>query len=165
MKDLNLIVAMTQNGVIGLEGKLPWHIPEDMKLFKEITIGNGKNAVIMGRNTYDLIGKPLENRTNIVVSNSLTQADIPNKKYAGTILKPSFDAAMRFINLRYNNTFLIGGSRIYEEGLPLVSTMYISLIKKEYDGNIYFPKFDKDEWNIEKLSEHEEFDLLKYTRK
>jgi dihydrofolate reductase len=161
---LNIIVAMTQDGIIGMNGKLPWYISDDLKNFKEITTGHGGNAIIMGKNTYNSIGKPLNKRINIVVSQSLDETE--RKK--GIIITQTLLAAIDIAkNATYNdkNIFLIGGQRIYAEGLPLVNNMYITQIKKNYEGNIYFPKFNRSEWNIKKLQEHSAFELFLYKRK
>ena len=160
--NLNIIVAMTADGVIGLNGKIPWYISDDLKNFKRITTGNGGNVVIMGKSTYESIGKPLVNRVNIVVSKTLKERPFRN---SNIIVEPSLTDALNFAEQLDKDIFLIGGRQIYTQGLPIVDTMYITQIKKNYQGNIYFPKFNKDNWSVEKIQEHPEFELFLYKRK
>jgi dihydrofolate reductase len=160
--NLAIIVAMTEEGVIGLDGKMPWHIHDELENFKKITTGNGGNIVIMGRKTYVSLGKPLDERINIVVSKSLRESAI---KYSNVLVEPTLSDALTLAEQIDKDIFLIGGRRIYAEGLSLVDTMYISQIKKNYHGNIYFPKFNENDWSIKKIQEHPEFDLFLYKRK
>ncbi len=158
---INIIAAMTQDRVIGLDGKIPWHIPEDLKYFRQLTL---HNAVIMGKNTYESLGKYLDKRLNIIVSKSMKNNHNLKEQY-DTILCESVNEAITVAKSLGKDIFLIGGERIYQEGLSLADKMYISLIKKNYTGNIYFPKFEKSEWNISKLKENLEFEVYLYERK
>lgn len=159
---LNLIVAMTKDRVIGINNSIPWHISDDLKNFRKITIGEGGNVIIMGRRTYESIGKPLSKRVNIVVSNLLTES---SKKYSEIIIQPTLEDAITTARKYNKDIFLIGGERIFLEGLAMVDKMYITQIKKDYLGNTYFPEFDKTVWNIKKIQEHLEFELFLYERK
>ena len=130
-----LIVAVTENGVIGKDNDMPWHIPEDLKYFKKITTGH---CIIMGRNTYNSIGKALPNRTNIVVSKTLEQAP------EGCLLAISIDEAFKIAEeKKHQEAFIIGGANMYHEALNKVDWAYITHIKANVEGDTYFPKLPK----------------------
>ncbi|MDD9953136.1 MAG: dihydrofolate reductase [Candidatus Woesearchaeota archaeon] len=148
-----LIAAMTTDRVIGHQNTLPWHIPEDLKHFKETTRGK---TVVMGRKTYESLGKPLPNRHNIVISTTLN-ADVD--------VCTSVDAAIAKAQTYDEDIFIIGGATIYEQTLDLVDKMYISYVKGEYEGDSYFPEFDEANWEIEEKKEYDKFDLVVYRRK
>ena len=137
---VSLIVAASQNGVIGKDGALPWRISEDMKRFKRLTMGH---PCIMGRKTWDSIpDKPLPGRTNIVVTR--------NKAFAadGAKLADSFEAALEIA--RKENPveiMVIGGEAIYAAALPYANRMYFTEVKGHFDGDAFFPKADASEWN------------------
>jgi dihydrofolate reductase len=154
---IHIIVAMTKNRVIGNNGTLLWNLKEDMKLFKELTTNN---IVIMGRKTWESIPKkfrPLPNRKNIVVSKSLNRVD------GAEVASSTLDA----INLARSNAgqiYIIGGSAIYESFLKEADFLHISHVKKEYEGDTYFPEINFDEWRIIEEKEFEEFTYKKYER-
>lgn len=145
---VHLIVAMTPKGVIGKNGTLPWHIPSDLKHFKELT---SHSNVIMGRKTFDSLNMPngLPNRRNHVVSRKQ-----PSTSESGSNVRWAFsvEEALLFSSLRSESpdTFIIGGAAIYEYALThdLVDFMHISFVKGEYDGDTKFPEFDKKQWDI-----------------
>ncbi len=149
---------MTQNRVIGKEGRLPWHIPDDLKNFKKITEGK---VVIMGRKTWDSLPakfKPLPNRINFVVSSSL-------ENRSGIIVCRSLEEALQKAQGFKKEICIIGGATIYQQALPLVQKMYISTIKKEVAGDTFFPNFNKEEWSIAEEQEFPEFTFTVYERK
>ncbi|MDI6740549.1 MAG: dihydrofolate reductase [Candidatus Edwardsbacteria bacterium] len=150
-----IIVAMTKDHVIGKSGKMPWHISDDLKLFKKLTTGN---TVIMGRTTYESIGKPLPKRTNIVVS--ATVKEIPGAEVCATFE----DAVKKAEGLR-RDIFFIGGASIYKQALPIADAMHVSWVKQQYAGDARFPEFDLARW--EKVSEEDypEFIHALYQRK
>ena len=154
---LNLIVAFDPNKVIGNGNSLPWRIKEDLKLFKELT---ENNVVIMGRNTFESIGKPLPNRINIVI----TSRNIPGV-YNFTKIEDAINYCNK-INLD-KKIFIIGGKKIYEYCLlnNLIDNMYISKIKKQYYGDVKFPEFDETFWLKQLDRTFEEFDLWIYKKK
>ena len=121
------VVAVSRNGVIGKDGKLPWHFSTDLKFFKNLTSGH---TVIMGRKTFDSIGKPLPNRRNIVVSRS-SQASIPGVEFA-TGIEEAVKLAQK------GDTFIIGGASIYNETLNLVDGIYLTRIDADYEGDTYY---------------------------
>ena len=148
-------MAYDDNRLIGNGGDLPWRIPEDLKKFKELTSGN---IIIMGRKTYESIGKPLPNRINMVVTR--------NKNYSaeGVFIFNSIEAALRKASVFHKEIFFIGGGAIYNEILSLVDTMYISHIKGSYNGDTYFPEVDFTKWKVESKEEYEKFDFIKYVK-
>src|SRR5688572_17813376 len=131
---IKMIVAMTRQRVIGQPGALPWYIPDDLKRFKKITQGH---TVIMGRNTFESIGRPLPNRNNIVLS--FAREEIP-----GVEVCVSIEEALARAKAYGAEIFVIGGASIYEQMLPLTDVLYVSHVKKDYPGTIYFPSFDQN---------------------
>ncbi len=129
---INLIVAYSKNYVIGNNGKIPWKIPHEQLRFKNLTFGH---IVIMGRRTFEEIGTPLPNRKILVVSNTL-MIDTPTIKTVSSLN----EAINTFPS---SKIFIAGGAKLYEEALPLVDTMYITVIDKILDGDTFFPQFDK----------------------
>ena len=136
MRKISLIVAMSQNSVIGLNNQLPWHIPEDLKNFKKITLNH---CVIMGRKTYDSIGKPLKDRRNIVISrnNSLL--------INGVEVVNSLDKAISMVD-DSSEIFIIGGEQIYTISLSLATHLYITKVNANYKGDAFFPDFIQNHW-------------------
>lgn len=152
-----LIVAYAKNRVIGNKGCIPWKIKGEQKRFKEFTTGN---VVIMGRKSYEEIGRPLPNRTTIVVSNT--------KKFEAEncMTAASLEEALKLAGDR--DVYISGGARLYEEAVPIVDKMYITEIDLEIEGDTYFPEFNKDDFERQIDEVHEEditFTYVTYTRK
>jgi dihydrofolate reductase len=152
-KPFKAIVAMSLNRVIGAANKIPWHLPEDFKWFKKMTTGH---VIVMGRKTYESIGKPLPNRTTIVLSRS--PLNIPGIKVI-TDLKElnslQAEAAERDI-------FICGGAQIYEQALPMCSDLYLTLVKRTVEGDTFFPAFE-DKFTVEQeILDQGEFKILHY---
>jgi dihydrofolate reductase len=152
---LALIVGIGKKNVIGKGNALPWNIPEDLKNFKEVTKGN---SVIMGLKTFQSIGKPLPGRNNIVIH--FEKLDIP-----GVTVCTSIPEAIELGKKFGKDSFCIGGVSIYKQFLPLVEKLYISWIKKEYEGDMFFPEFNLDEWVPEQKKDFNEFEFIIYKRK
>lgn len=151
---LELIVAFDDNRLIGRGNELPWHISEDLKHFKKLTTGN---RIIMGRVTYESIGKPLPNRENIVLSKAGFEVE-------GVKTYDSVNELRANLNDEKKN-FIIGGSKIYEALLPYVDILHISHVRGTYDGDVYFPEIDFSEWEIMEKENYEEFEYIMYKRK
>ncbi len=154
---ISLIVAYARNRVIGNKGCIPWRIKGEQKRFKELTTGN---VVIMGRRSYEEIGRPLPNRTTIVVSNT-RKFEAENCMTAGSLKEAIELAGDREI-------YISGGARLYEEALPLVEKMYITEIDAEIEGDTFFPEFDKGCYDKEIVEEHDgeiPYTYVTYTRK
>jgi dihydrofolate reductase len=137
---ISIIVAMAKNRVIGKDNDMPWgRLPVDLKHFKNITNGN---PVIMGRKTYESIGTPLPNRTNIVISRN------KNLKIKNVIIVSSLEEAIKEAKLlKPKEIFIIGGGKIYNQSINLVDKLYITLIDLEIEGDTFFPEYSN--FNLE----------------
>jgi len=133
---ISLISAMDRNRLIGNNNQLPWHLPADFAHFKSVTMGK---PVIMGRKTYESIGKPLPGRTNIVLSRN------PDTQYEGVECVSSFEHALALVP-DAEEFMVIGGSTIYEMLLPRANRLYLTYVEAEFDGDAWFPEFDKNQW-------------------
>ena len=130
---ISLVAAMGKNRVIGKDNSLPWKLPEDMKRFKELTSGK---TVVMGRTTFESIGKPLPNRINIIITRD------KNYKAEGCIVVNSVDEALKYAK-DADEVMIIGGAQIYQQFLPIANKMYLTLIDEDFEGDAYFPEYDK----------------------
>ncbi len=148
---LKIIVAIARNGVIGCEGRMPWHLPEDLKHFKELTMGR---TVVMGRKTFESIGKPLPGRTNVVVTR---QQDFETQ---GVQVVHSLAEAVA----KYPDAFIIGGAEVYRQALPLADELYITRIEADYEGDTKFPEFDPADWKLVSSEPHEKFGYFYYLK-
>ena len=140
---LCLIAAVAENGVVGKNNALPWHLPEDLKYFKRMTLGK---PIVMGRKTFESIGRPLPGRTNIVVSR--------NKSYApdGVEVVDSLESALTLASQiaeseGQKDLMVIGGAAIYAAALPLAQCLYITEVHGEVEGDAYFPEVDWSLWH------------------
>lgn len=132
---IELIFAMSQNRVIGNKNQLPWHIPADLKRFKQITLGH---TIVMGRKTFDSIGRALPGRRNVVISrNPLFSAE-------GVEVYPSLGSALE--NLRGEKVFVIGGGQIFTDALPVADRIYMTVIEQDFEGDVFFPEFDTKQY-------------------
>ena len=145
---ISLIAALGKNRVIGNENKLIWNIPADMKRFREITSGK---SVIMGRKTFESIGKPLPKRKNIIITRD------KNYKADGCIVVHSLNGALKAAG--DGEIMVIGGAQIYAEFLPRANKMYLTIIGREFEGDAYFPEYNENEWKEVSREVHEENDL------
>jgi len=146
---ISLIVAMCTNRVIGLNNQLPWNLPEDLKHFRKTTEGK---PIIMGRSTFESIGKPLPKRTNIVLSRN------PNFQKEGIIAVTSLDQALQAA-ARAPEIMIIGGTQIFNLFLPLASRMYVTWVKQSYSGDAFFPDFPMEEWRVTDETTHPDFTI------
>lgn len=134
---VSIIVAIAQNGIIGDKNSLLWHIKEDMRFFRQKTTSH---PVIMGRKTYDSLGKPLPNRTNVVISRTVTHID-------GCTVVHSLEEAIALFSAE-EEIFIIGGAQIYAQAIPLADKMYITQVEHSYQGDTAFPAWDKSQWKM-----------------
>lgn len=133
---ISIIVAMAQNRTIGVDNTLPWRCPEDLKHFKALTMGH---HMIMGRKTFDSIGKPLPGRTTVIVTrNSGLQVE-------GCLVAHSLQEAIALC-ADDEEAFIVGGAEIYAQALPLADTLYITEIQQDVAGDAHFPEFDRQQW-------------------
>ena len=136
MRRIALIAAVARNGVIGLHGRLPWRLPDDLKRFRALTTGH---AIVMGRKTWDSIGRPLPERQNIVVTRRRDFAA------PGAVVAHSLPEAIGLATLP-PPVFVIGGEAIYRDTLPLADLLFLTEIDREFDGDARFPDFDRAQW-------------------
>ncbi len=132
-----IVVAMGEKNEIGFENQLLWHLPKDLKHFKDITSGH---PVIMGRKTYESIGKPLPNRTNIVVSRQKDWFE------EGILIVGSIKEAIKFAKKIDEDVFVIGGGNIYEQTMDVVDRLEVTLVKADLEADTYFPRIDEKIW-------------------
>ncbi|MDU0371637.1 dihydrofolate reductase [Hymenobacter endophyticus] len=141
-----LVVAVADNGVIGGENRLLWHLPLDLKHFKQLTQGH---PIIMGRKTYESIGKPLPNRRNIVVTR---QADWQTE---GCETAASVPQALELARTSDEQIFVIGGGEIYRQALPAADVVYLTEVHYAFEGDVTFPDLTASEWREEARERHE----------
>lgn len=144
---ISIIVAKAKNDVIGKDNKMPWHLPADLKHFKNLTYGH---HIIMGRKTFESIGKPLPGRTSIIIT---TQKDL-TYDFDNVKIVHSFDEALNE-SFDEKEVFVTGGSMIYQIALPVADKIYMTLIDAEPEGDTYFPELEMDYWDITQQEEHE----------
>lgn len=137
MRPLVFVVAVSENGVIGREGGLPWHLPEDLRHFRRLTVGH---AIVMGRRTWESIGRPLPERRSIVVSRT------PGFAPAGAEVAPDLDTALRLARETDPEPRVIGGGQLYAAALPLATRVYLTRVHRVVDGDTFFPALDPAEW-------------------
>lgn len=137
LQPLALVVAMGQDRVIGRAGDLPWHFSEDLKHFRRVTTGH---AVIMGRKTWDSIGRPLPGRRNIIVSRQQAL------QVAGCEVAGSLERAIELAREQDNEPRIIGGATLYEQSLPLVTRLFLTEVDIKVDGDTFFPFLDRAQW-------------------
>jgi len=133
---VSMISAMSHDRVIGLNGGMPWHLPADLANFKRSTMGC---SVIMGRTTYDSIGKPLPGRKNIVLSRS------PELSLAGCEVVGSLDDALELVK-HEQEVFIIGGQQVYQQALSLAERLYLTHIEAKFEGDTFFPDYTSIDW-------------------
>jgi len=136
MTKLSTIVAIANHRVIGINNTLPWHLPEDLKRFRALTMGH---HIIMGRKTYDSLGRLLPGRTTVIVTRN------PDYKVEGALIANSLQAAIALCK-NDNEAFLIGGAELYQDGLKHSEKLYITEIDLDVAGDAHFPDFDSSHW-------------------
>lgn len=150
---VTLIAAIARNRVIGKDGDLPWRLPADFRHFKRTTVGH---PLIMGRRTFESLGKPLPDRTNIVVTR--------NRDYRpeGAVVVSSFDDAMRVARQQNTDVFIGGGEDVFRHFLPSADRMILTWIDEEFEGDTFFPAFDESEWRVVSREDHEPDEKNRY---
>ncbi len=140
---LSIIVAIAENYAIGKDNDLLWHLPQDLKRFKEITTGH---TIVMGRKTFASIGKPLPNRHSVVITRD------ENFKCEGVTVVHSIKEALEVVQ-NEEEVFVIGGGAIYKETLHLATKLYLTTVHSTFEADTFFPKFDRSEWQLLKKEE------------
>lgn len=143
---VTLVVARASNGVIGAAGALPWHLPEDLKHFRALTMGH---PIVMGRRTWDSIGRALPGRRSIVVSRD------PGRRFEGAERAASLDEALAIAahpaadpSIAADELFVIGGAQLFAAALPLADRAVVTEIDREFDGDTYFDALDPQDWSV-----------------
>ncbi len=147
-KRVVMVAAVADNGVIGQAGGIPWHIPEDMKHFRETTSGH---TVIMGRRTYDSIGRPLPHRTNIVVTRQ------PGWSAEGVLVASDVDGALSVAAGIEGDIVIGGGTQIYELAMPLATHQVLTEVHARPEGDTYYPEFDRSQWRETRREDRDGF--------
>jgi dihydrofolate reductase len=189
MKHFQAIAAMSLNRVIGAGGKIPWHLPEDFKWFKKVTLGN---IIVMGRKTFESLGRPLASRKNMILTRHpqrliKTHPEIFGQYHewrGGRYLKRAYQ--FHFTRMEKNqrteilifnsldklnpsefpnDIFICGGAQIYEQALPRCSDLYLTLVKREVPGDTFFPPFEEKFVLAEEIRDEPEFKILHYRHK
>ena len=147
---ISIIVAIAENGVIGDKNALLWNIKEDMRRFRTTTMGH---PVVMGRKTFESIGRPLPKRTNVVITRG-------NSEFEGCQMAHSLEEAVTMFSSE-EEVFIIGGAQIYKQALPLADKLYLTIVHRNYEGDTSFPEIDYSDWREvarEEFAHGEEYD-------
>jgi dihydrofolate reductase len=158
---ISLIAALTDDGVIGKDGKIPWHLSEDLKRFKAKTMGH---PVVMGRKTFEAIvaslGKPLPGRTNVVITR--------NRQFrpVGALAFGCLRDALTYLRSRgESQVFIIGGGEIYQQAIECADEMLLTYVHEKHEGDTFFPKFDAAQWEETLREEHGRFTFVELRKK
>ena len=156
---ISIIVAIAKNGVIGkTNGEMPWHVKEEFQHFKKTTFGY---PVLMGRKTFETLGKPLKGRQNIIVTRNKSYG----VNFTEVMILHSLDEAVEFCRKKNEKQiFIIGGGEIYRQAISLADEMIISVMKFEAEGEVKFPHFSKNLWKVVYTEDHEQFEIFRYER-
>ncbi len=153
MTILSLIVAFANNQVIGINNTLPWHLPEDLKRFRALTMGH---HIIMGRKTYESLGRLLPGRTTIIVTRN------KDYKVQGALIAHNLQAAL-LLSANDSEPFLIGGAELYKDGLKLANKLYITEVHADFVGDAFFAKIDLNKWQMTEKKDHLSANGLQYS--
>ena len=157
---LIIIAAIAKNNVIGrLNGEMPWHVKEEFQHFKQTTLGS---PIIMGRKTFETLGKPLKGRENIIVTrNKNFEVEFEDVK-----IFHSLEESIRYCKLKnYEKVFIIGGGNLYKQAIPVVDEMILSFMKFEAEGEVKFPEIQNNIWKKVSKEDREQFEIIRYVRK
>ncbi len=157
MSEIIMVVAIAENGVIGRDGKLPWHLPSDLKHFKKTTMGY---PLVMGRKTYESIGRPLPGRDNIVLTRDRS------RHFPGCLTMYSLQEALAYCDTQ-EKVFVIGGADIFDLAFPHTDTIIVTALKREVEGDVYFPAIDRNLYRVAdrvEYNEEEPYSIIRYER-
>ena len=154
---VTLVAAVARNGVIGADGGIPWHLPGEQRRFKELTLGH---VLVMGRLTYESIGRPLPGRTTVVVTRTAGW----NAGDDGVLVAPGVPEAIAVAATVDEEVFVVGGSSVYEAALPLADKLELTWVDAEPEGDARFPAVDWDAWREVAREEHEGWAAVTYER-
>jgi dihydrofolate reductase len=149
---LSILVAASDNGVIGVDGGLPWHLPAELQRLKQLTTGH---TLLMGRKTFESIGRPLPNRTSIVITSNPDFQTQATSESAPLFAVSSLAAAIELARERgEDEAFVFGGARVYAEALPLATQLYLTRVHCEVEGDAHLPEYDEHEWKQISAEDH-----------
>jgi len=156
---INVIAAVSNNGIIGIDNKLPWNIPADLKRFKELTMGH---HILMGRKTYESIGRPLPGRTSVIITSNV------DYKADGCLIATSIEEALA-ISSKESEVFFIGGANIYSQIISDADNLHITEIQASFIGDAYFPQIDPSIWQendriVNKMAGYVDYHFITYKR-
>ena len=134
---VTILAAVARNGVIGMEGGLPWHLPDELQLFKELTLGH---VLVMGRRTYESVGRPLPGRTTVVVTRR------PDWQSEGALRAGSVEEALATAREIDDEVFVVGGAQVYAEALPATDRLALTFVDAAPEGDTVFPEVDWSQW-------------------
>lgn len=149
-----IVVAVAENNVIGKDNQLIWHLPADLRFFKNLTMGH---PILMGRKTYESIGKPLPGRTTVIITR---QQDF---EAPGCIVVNSIDDAIEEAQTINQDVYVIGGAEIYRQALPKTDTIYLTRMHHTFDGDTYFPELNEADWEVTSEERYEPDEKNKYS--
>lgn len=157
---LIIIAAIAENNVIGkANGEMPWHVKEEFQHFKQTTLGS---PVIMGRKTFETLGKPLKGRENIIVSRNKNF----KVEFDETVLTHSLNEAIEYCKSKnYEKAFIIGGGNIYKQAMSLADEMILSFMKFKADGEVTFPEIKPSDWEVISTEDREQFEIRRYVKR
>ena len=155
MPQIIIISAIAANGAIGYQGGLPWDIPKEFERFLHFI---GGQSIITGRKSYAHSHKKLTSKHNLLLSHSLT-------KIENAMVFDSLDTALQKAQTLGKTIYITGGRQVYQEAFALADKMYLSFIRKEYQGDVFFPKFDETKWTIRQKIPFEEYDFVIFDKK
>lgn len=142
--NIHIVVAMDEQQTIGKDNALPWHLPADLKRFKQLTTAH---SIIMGRKTYESIGRPLPDRHNIVLTSASTD-------FAGCTIFSSMQSALKYAKQLRTDAFIIGGAKVFTEALSYAHFLHITRVHGLVDGDIFFPRWDQTNWKLVESTNH-----------
>jgi dihydrofolate reductase len=151
--NLSIIVALSENNVVGANNQLPWHLSADLKRLKALTMGH---HLIMGRKTYESIGRPLPGRKNVIITRN------KNYKAEGCIVVTSLKEGLE-VAKKDSEAFIFGGGEVFKEALPRVTKIYMTRIHQSFNGDTYFPHLDRREWHEVSREDHQPDEVNKYS--
>jgi len=149
-----IVVAVAENNVIGKDNQLIWHLPADLRFFKNLTMGH---PIVMGRKTYESIGKPLPGRTTVIITR---QHDL---EAPGCIVVNSIDEAIAQAQTIDQDVYIIGGAEIYKQALSKVDTIYLTRVHHTFEGDTFFPEIVESQWEVVSEEKHEPDEKNKYS--
>lgn len=150
-----IVAAVARNGVIGVSGRLPWNIPDDLARFKRLTMGH---SIVMGRATFDSIGRPLPGRVNIVLTKD------PDWSRDGVTVTGSLDEALRVSKLHGDDVFIVGGADVYRQALAVADRLELTEVDAEPAGDTRFPAVDWSQWREVARETHPGYSFVSYDR-